>query len=122
MRGTWLLCLAGFAGLACSHDCALDDDLRLFAGDTALDCGTATDDRTDVDAFPHSVHRPLSTTGRRLAAADRHRHEQRRHSEDFPLGQLALRRRLLLAGHRRTDVRRRFARHDDERSRERSAD
>lgn len=50
MRVTWLLCLAGFAELGCSHDCALDDDLRLFAGDAALDCGTATDDPTDVDA------------------------------------------------------------------------
>lgn len=50
MRATWLLCLAGLAGLACSHDCALDDDLRLFAGDSALDCGTATEDRADVDA------------------------------------------------------------------------
>jgi hypothetical protein len=38
--------------LGCSsNDCALDDDLRLFAGDSALDCGTAdaAHARADVD-------------------------------------------------------------------------
>lgn len=38
--------------LGCSNDCALDDDMRLFAGESALDCGTAdkTHPRGDVDA------------------------------------------------------------------------
>jgi hypothetical protein len=38
--------------LGCSNDCALDDDMRLFAGDAALDCGTADEShpRADVDA------------------------------------------------------------------------
>lgn len=38
--------------LGCSSDCALDDDMRLFAGDAALDCGTAdeTHPRQDIDA------------------------------------------------------------------------
>ena len=43
---------AGLLLLGCSrHDCVLDDDLRLFAGDGALDCGTAdaTHDRADID-------------------------------------------------------------------------
>lgn len=38
--------------LGCSqHDCDLDDDLRLFAGDGAIDCGktSASTDRADVD-------------------------------------------------------------------------
>jgi hypothetical protein len=36
----------------CSNECALDDDLRLFAGDGARDCGSvsAGGDRADVDA------------------------------------------------------------------------
>ena len=44
-------CLA-LALLGCSNDCALDDDMRLFAGDAALDCGTADEShpREDVDA------------------------------------------------------------------------
>jgi hypothetical protein len=48
---TWLTCLAGLALFGCSSDCELDDDLRLFAGDAALDCGTADDThaRADVD-------------------------------------------------------------------------
>jgi hypothetical protein len=50
-----VLGLVGFVALAtlgCSNDCALDDDMRLFAGDAALDCGTAdeTHPREDVDA------------------------------------------------------------------------
>ena len=38
--------------LGCANDCTLDDDMRLFAGDAALDCGTAdeTTPREDVDA------------------------------------------------------------------------
>jgi hypothetical protein len=44
--------LLGLAALGCSNgDCDLNDDTRQFAGDTALDCGTAdADDRADVDA------------------------------------------------------------------------
>ena len=36
----------------CESQCVLNDDLRLFAGDGARDCGTVTvaDDRSDVDA------------------------------------------------------------------------
>ena len=36
----------------CSSECGLDDDVRLFAGETARDCGSvAVDgDRADVDA------------------------------------------------------------------------
>jgi len=36
----------------CKSECVLNDDVRLFAGDGARDCGsvTAADDRTDVDA------------------------------------------------------------------------
>jgi hypothetical protein len=49
-RASLFLGLAGLAAWGCSHDCTLDDDLRLFAGDSALDCGTAAEDRTDVDA------------------------------------------------------------------------
>ena len=50
-----VLGLVGFVALAtlgCSNDCALDDDMRLFAGDAALDCGTADEShpREDVDA------------------------------------------------------------------------
>jgi hypothetical protein len=42
------LCLAM---LGCSSDCELQDDLRLFAGDDALDCGIAdaAHDRAEVD-------------------------------------------------------------------------
>ncbi len=49
-RAAWLLGVAVLA-LGCSSDCALDDDIRLFAGDGAVDCGTAdaTHDRSDVD-------------------------------------------------------------------------
>ena len=46
------LALACCLAFGCSnHDCALDDDLRLFAGDGALDCGTAdaTHARADID-------------------------------------------------------------------------
>ena len=49
-RATWLLVLAGVLALGCSNECSLDDDLQLFAGDAALDCGTAADDRAKVDA------------------------------------------------------------------------
>lgn len=49
--------LLGFVALSlgplgCSNDCTLDDDMRLFAGDAALDCGTADESRPreDVDA------------------------------------------------------------------------
>jgi hypothetical protein len=41
-----------FAALGCSSgDCDLVDDLRLFAGDAAIDCGTAASDeqREGVD-------------------------------------------------------------------------
>jgi hypothetical protein len=49
--------LAGFAwavlslGGCSNSDCVLDDDLRLFAGDGALDCGIADakHDRADID-------------------------------------------------------------------------
>ena len=48
----WLgfaLCLAA---CACKSECVLNDDVRLFAGDEARDCGTVTaaDQRDDVDA------------------------------------------------------------------------
>ena len=35
----------------CSSECVLDDDIRLFAGDGATDCGTAdaSHDRAEVD-------------------------------------------------------------------------
>lgn len=47
-----LLGLLSLALLGCSNDCELDDDMRLFAGDGALDCGTADEShpRSDVDA------------------------------------------------------------------------
>ncbi len=49
-RCLWLsLCVVA---LGCSSgDCDLQDDLRLFAGEGAIDCGTAdaTHDRADVD-------------------------------------------------------------------------
>jgi hypothetical protein len=48
----WLLLLALGSCSACSADqCELDDDLRLFAGDGARDCGTVgfDDDRAKVD-------------------------------------------------------------------------
>lgn len=37
---------------ACSSECVLDDDIRLFAGETARDCGSVAPggDRADVDA------------------------------------------------------------------------
>ncbi len=46
-----LLAAAGLLSLGCSSDCQLDDDLRLFAGDAAVDCGTAdaTHDRSAID-------------------------------------------------------------------------
>ena len=46
-----LVGLAGLVLLGCSNDCELDDDMRLFAGDAALDCGTADEShpRSDVD-------------------------------------------------------------------------
>ena len=48
----WLLASSCGLALACSsHDCQLDDDLRLFAGDDAVDCGSAdaTHERADID-------------------------------------------------------------------------
>ena len=47
----WLLGVVGLLSLGCSDDCELDDDLRLFAGDSAVDCGTAdaTHDRGEID-------------------------------------------------------------------------
>jgi hypothetical protein len=47
----WLVCGLGLLSCGCSSDCELDDDLRLFAGDTAVDCGTAdaTHDRSEID-------------------------------------------------------------------------
>jgi len=36
-----LFCVLGHALLACSGECELNDDLRLFAGEAAVDCGTA---------------------------------------------------------------------------------
>lgn len=50
LRRLWLLpCLTA---LGCSSgDCELEDDLRLFAGDAAIDCGTSMteEDRAGVD-------------------------------------------------------------------------
>ncbi len=50
-RAAWLLCVVGLLACGCSSDCDLDDDVRLFAGDAAVDCGTAdaTHDRRDID-------------------------------------------------------------------------
>lgn len=50
-RVSGLALACGFALGCSSSDCALDDDLHLFAGDGALDCGTAdaTHDRGDID-------------------------------------------------------------------------
>lgn len=44
-----VLCLPALLG--CSSECELDDDLRLFAGEGAVDCGTAGGeaDRASVD-------------------------------------------------------------------------
>lgn len=47
-----LLLVLGLSAFGCSqHDCDLNDDMRLFAGDGALDCGTAGADkeRSEVD-------------------------------------------------------------------------
>jgi len=54
LRGAGLLSLAL---LGCSSECDLDDDIRRFAGDAALDCGTAnaTLDRADVDTCATSA-------------------------------------------------------------------
>jgi hypothetical protein len=52
MSSVRFLWLSSFLWLGCSrNDCVLDDDLRLFTGDGALDCGTAgpAKDRADVD-------------------------------------------------------------------------
>jgi hypothetical protein len=45
--GSWLC----FGAPACSNKCELDDDLRLFAGDSARDCGLVEigADRTQAD-------------------------------------------------------------------------
>jgi hypothetical protein len=52
---TWLRVLLGCCCLTlvgCSTKCELDDDLRLFAGEAAHDCGSAenTEQRVAVDA------------------------------------------------------------------------
>jgi hypothetical protein len=46
-----LLPLLAASCWGCSDGCVLDDDVRLFAGQSARDCGTATavDDRSKVD-------------------------------------------------------------------------
>lgn len=51
-RARLLSGVASLVALGCSSDCELDDDIRLFAGDAAVDCGTAdaTHDRAEVDA------------------------------------------------------------------------
>lgn len=48
----WPVAVASLAVWGCSSDCNVDDDLRLFAGDAALDCGTADEShpRAAVDA------------------------------------------------------------------------
>ncbi len=47
----WLLGLLAVLSLGCSSACTLDDDIRLFAGDGAVDCGRADPmhDRREVD-------------------------------------------------------------------------
>lgn len=59
-RALLLRGLAGLVALGCSSDCELDDDIRLFAGEEAVDCGSADadHDRLEVDdcvadAFDH---------------------------------------------------------------------
>ena len=51
MSSRFLLCCCSLA-LACQSECALDDDLRLFAGDDAIDCGSVAPggDRSEVDS------------------------------------------------------------------------
>jgi hypothetical protein len=48
----WALPLCAALCWACSDSCELGDDLRLFAGDGARDCGVVepADDRAEVDA------------------------------------------------------------------------
>jgi hypothetical protein len=48
---TWSCVLAVWV-LGCSSECELADDLRLFAGDAAIDCGSVppSGDRANVDA------------------------------------------------------------------------
>lgn len=48
----WTLPLCAALCWACSDSCELSDDLRLFAGDGARDCGVVepADDRSQVDA------------------------------------------------------------------------
>jgi len=48
---SWLLPLVLALCWSCTSKCELNDDVRLFAGDTARDCGTAgaTEDRSKVD-------------------------------------------------------------------------
>jgi hypothetical protein len=47
----WLLLLLAGACFACSDQCELNDDLHLFAGEAARDCGSVglDDDRAKVD-------------------------------------------------------------------------
>ena len=51
-RRVGLALAAGMLLCGCKSQCVLNDDVRLFAGDAARDCGSATnaDDRGDVDA------------------------------------------------------------------------
>jgi hypothetical protein len=52
MKHLWLVLLGSSLWLSgCKSDCELNDSLRLFAGDAALDCGTAHSaaDRDAVD-------------------------------------------------------------------------
>ena len=44
--------VASLLSAACQRECVLNDDVRLFAGSDARDCGSvaAGDDRSDVDA------------------------------------------------------------------------
>lgn len=48
---TWLLSLGALALFGCSNDCDVDESTRLFAGDSAVDCGTAdaAHDRGKID-------------------------------------------------------------------------
>ena len=48
---SWLFPLLAWLCFGCADECALDDDVRLFAGDSARDCGSVgpTDDRAKVD-------------------------------------------------------------------------
>lgn len=52
MNNRWLSVCGLVVAVGCSqHECDLKDDMRLFAGDGAIDCGTAGDgkQRSEVD-------------------------------------------------------------------------